>query len=107
MRGKLRIRCKCGHRISGKEVLRQGIFMSHWQPLYAYVRYRCSRCKRIGEKLVDYRLWGRAARRSPSEVADEERARFERMGPITANEVIEFARTLERSGSLDVTSLKA
>jgi DNA-directed RNA polymerase subunit RPC12/RpoP len=106
MRRTLDIRCQCGHRISSKEIIKQGIFMSHWKPLYRYVRYRCSRCRRVGETLMDHRLWDALASPRPREEAtEEERARFNRMGPITANEAIEFARRLTRLRPSDVVSL--
>lgn len=66
-------------------------------PNYVYVRFRCGRCKRIGEQLVQEHEW------DPSVLADG-RARtvrpdlkhFEGLGEITPEEVIEFHYALDR-----------
>ena len=107
MSAKVAIRCSCGHRISAKEVLRHGIFMHRYRPLYAYVRYRCSRCKRLGEKLIDYELWDQSVLREPSaELTEEERTRFQQMGKISSDEVIEFVVALRQLKTLDVATLR-
>ncbi len=105
MSAKVAIQCSCGHRISAKEVLRHGIFMHRYRPLYAYVRYRCARCKRLGEKLVDYERWDQSVLHQPSgELTEDERAQFKQMGRIQPDEVIEFVAGLKqlRRGDLPV-----
>jgi hypothetical protein len=97
MSAKVAIRCSCGRRISAREVLRHGIFMHHYRPLYAYVRYRCARCKRLGEKLIDYELWDQSVLHQPSEeLTEEEQARFDQMGEIEPDEVIQFVAGVRR-----------
>ena len=49
--------CACGRRIEGREVLQQGYFMSRWKPVWVLVKYRCSRCRMLGEQLIDYSQW--------------------------------------------------
>ncbi|MFQ6132810.1 MAG: hypothetical protein ACE5R4_12290 [Armatimonadota bacterium] len=106
MSPKTGIRCSCGQRISAREVLKHGIMMAHWQPLYAYIRYRCSRCQRLGERVVDYKRWDQSElRESASEVTQEERAKFERLPPITSDEIIRFAKALAEAGDSDVISV--
>ena len=107
MSAKVAIRCSCGHRISAREVLRHGIFMHRYQPLYAYVRYRCSRCKRLGEKLIDYELWDQSVLRRPAgELTDKERVRFKRMGEIEPDEIIQFVASIRRLKSRDLARLR-
>ncbi len=107
MSAKVAIQCSCGHRISAKEVLRHGIFMHRYQPLYAYVRYRCARCKRLGEKLIDYELWDQSVLHRPSgEVTEEERTQFADMGEIQLDEMIEFVTGLKQLRRRDIMALR-
>lgn len=106
MSPKIGIRCSCGHRISAREVLKHGIMMAHWQPLYAYVRYRCSRCKRLGERVVDYERWDQSKlKASIGELTEEERAKFDGMPPIASDEIIRFAKALAEASESDVISV--
>lgn len=106
MSPKTGIRCSCGHRISAREVLKHGIMMAHWQPLYAYVRYRCSRCKRLGERVVDYERWDQSALKEyTGEITEQERTKFDRMPPITSDEIIRFATALAAASDSDVISV--
>jgi len=57
MSAQSRITCSCGRQIEGREVLQQGYFMTAWRPVWVYVKYRCSRCRMLGERLVDYTQW--------------------------------------------------
>jgi len=94
------IRCNCGHRIAGKDVIQTGVYLSVLGPSFVYVRYRCGRCKRIGERLVREERWDpsvlRPARRGMS---DDELRRFVDMGDITPEEIIDFHYTLDRLGA--------
>ena len=49
MSAKSRIVCACGRQIEGREVLQQGYFMSRWKPVWVFLKYRCSRCRMLGE----------------------------------------------------------
>lgn len=94
------IKCACGHRVVRKDVLQTGLYLSVLGPSYVYVRYRCGRCKRVGEKLVEQEAWDpsvlrpdrRRSRRGPSKA---EMRRFAEMGEITADEVIDFHYALD------------
>jgi len=80
--------------------------MAHWQPLYAYIRYRCSRCKRLGERVVDYGRWDQSVlKESGAELSEEEQAKFDRMPPITSDEIIRFAKALAAASGADVISV--
>jgi hypothetical protein len=81
-------------------VLQTGLYLSVLGPSYVYVRYRCGRCKRVGEKLVEQEAWDPGVL-GPAKQAESERdlTRFEEMGEITAEEVIEFHYALRGLGA--------
>jgi len=61
------------------------------------VRYRCGRCKRVGEKLVQEDAWDPSVLHASRPQANEsDRRRFEDMGEITPEEVIDFHFALQR-----------
>ncbi len=89
------VRCSCGHRIVSREVIQTGLYLSVLGPSFVYVRYRCGRCKRVGEKLVQEDAWDPSVlQTSRSRIKQADRRRFEEMGEITAEEVIEFHSAL-------------
>ena len=91
------VTCNCGNQIGTKEILQTSLYLSLLGPSFVYVRYRCGRCKRVGEQLVREDKWNASMLRSarPS-ISAEERQRFETMGPITPAEKIDFHYALER-----------
>ncbi len=98
MSRKTGIRCSCGHRITPREILKHGIMMADWRPIYAYVRFRCSRCRRLGEQLIDYPRWDQSVVADDGvELNPRERAKFDALAPITTDEVIEFASGLKHA----------
>ena len=97
------VTCNCGHQISTKEILQTSLYLSLLGPSFVYVRFRCGRCKRVGEKLVREEKWNQGMLRpeGPS-ISATDRQRFETMGPITPAEKIDFHYALDTldSGSL-------
>ena len=51
------IRCNCGQRISQKEVMQTGYYPRPFGPSLVFVRFRCSRCKKLGEQYVKQEEW--------------------------------------------------
>ncbi|MGQ9731960.1 MAG: hypothetical protein ACUVX8_11905 [Candidatus Zipacnadales bacterium] len=99
-----KIICACGRQIEGREVLQHGYFMSHWKPVWVFLKYRCSRCRMLGEKLVDYNQWDERILDGDSiDETDSDTARPIRKGPIDAKEVQQFAERLRtlRPSDLD------
>ena len=99
---KVIIRCQCGHRILRRDVLGMRFYLSLFGPSYVSVHYRCGRCKRIGKALVEEQRWAgfnidRSAE-DPQQIQLEDRKRFDSMGPITPEELIDFHFALEKSG---------
>jgi hypothetical protein len=79
-----------------RDVLLTGLYLSLLGPNYVYVRFRCSRCKRIGEQLVQERDWDPSVlRESEPQPSRLDRQRFDQLGEITPEEVIEFHYALQ------------
>ena len=96
MNTKAGITCNCGQRIVSKDVIQKGQYPRIFGPNFIYVKFRCSRCKRLGEKFIEQDKWDDAyLREIPSEFITEEKKNFDRLGPITIDEVIDFHSSLE------------
>ena len=95
------IRCHCGQRVVSKDVLQRNWYVRVFGPSFMYLKYRCSRCKRLGEKFVEQDKWDDSILRDiPSELSSEERKRFEKLGKISVDEEIDFHFALEQPESL-------
>jgi len=95
------VRCSCGQRIVAKDVIQTGYYIRLASPSFVYVKFRCSRCKKLGERFLRQEDWEKGILREiPQELSDAERKRFERLGPISVNEVIEAHFTMENGISL-------
>lgn len=85
------IKCNCGQRIIAKDVMQTGYYLRLHGPSFVYVKFRCSRCKKLGEQFVKQQDWeGGILKDIPSEIIESERNRFEEMGPINIHEQIDF-----------------
>ena len=77
------IRCHCGQRIVVKDVLQRSWYVRVFGPSFINLKFRCSRCKRMGEKFIEQDKWDDAILRDiPSELTAEEKKRFDQMGKI-------------------------
>ena len=84
------IKCNCGQRIIAKDVMQTGYYLRLFGPSFVYVKFRCSRCKKLGEQFVKQEDWEDGILRDvPSEITSDERDKFEAMGPIDINELID------------------
>lgn len=102
------IRCNCGHRIVAKDVLQRSWYVRVFGPSFMYLKYRCSRCKRMGEKFIEQEKWDDSILRDiPSEMSVDEKKRFDRMGKITVDEEIDFHFALDQPGALGETKTEA
>lgn len=99
------IRCSCGCRITERDVQQQGFVMSHWKPVFVYLRYRCPQCHAAGEDLINVEEWDISLLREPAELTPEEIERLAELGPIEANEIIEFSVHLSRKGTTALREL--
>lgn len=95
------IQCHCGQRIIARDVMQTGFYLRLFGPSYVYVKYRCSRCKKLGEQFVKQEEWdGGILRSAAEEIAADDKERFDALGPIDINEVIDFHFQLENLGDL-------
>ena len=96
MNTKAGITCNCGQRIVAKDVLQKGQYLRLFGPSFIYVKFRCSRCKRMGEKFIEQDKWDDALLRDiPSEFNTDEKKQFDRLGAISIDEVIDFHDALD------------
>jgi DNA-directed RNA polymerase subunit RPC12/RpoP len=106
MNTKAGITCNCGQRIVDKDVIQKGQYLRLFGPSFIYVKYRCSRCKRLGEKFIEQDKWDDALLRDiPSEFGSDEKKSFDRLGPISINEVMDFHQSLENFSFEDLGSI--
>ncbi|MDD3925809.1 MAG: hypothetical protein PHT33_04035 [bacterium] len=93
---KIPVTCICGHPIDADEVIQMGAYMRLTGPNVVYVRFRCSVCNHLGEKLIEQQRWHEKMHDAVrSEAAAEtvvsvENEQFSSMGPIRADEQIDF-----------------
>ena len=95
------IRCHCGQRIVAKDVLQRSWYVRVFGPSFMYLKFRCSRCKRMGEKFIEQDKWDDTILRDiPSELSIDEKKRFDKLGRISVDEQIDFHFSLEEPASL-------
>ena len=85
---KAALTCVCGQRIFSRDVMQQSWMRRSFGDGYVYLRYRCSRCKRLNECFISDEDWDvRVLFHHVPEASDEELRAFEEMGPITTEEI--------------------
>jgi DNA-directed RNA polymerase subunit RPC12/RpoP len=95
------IKCNCGQRIIAKDVVQHGYYLRLFGPSFVYVKYRCSRCKKLGEQFIKQEEWEDGILKDVAqEAAPEEKEQFVSQGPIDINEVIDFHFELENLNDL-------
>ena len=95
------IKCNCGQRVVGKDVMQTGYYLRLFGPSFVYVKYRCARCKKLGEQFVKQDEWEDGILNDvPSEVTSDEKQRFDDMGKIDIHECIDAHFELEKLGDL-------
>ena len=98
---KTSIKCNCGQRIFSRDVMQQGYYVRHFGPSYVYIKFRCSRCKKLGEHFIKQEDWAEGILNDcVNEVAPTEKGRFEIMGKITIDEMIDFHYALDKMEAL-------
>jgi hypothetical protein len=94
------VRCRCGHRVLAKEVLRTDLYERRAPEgsdrEYVYVKFRCQRCKRVGEAFVAESRWDWSILEPDrNEMSDTERDHFLDEEPISSEEILDFHRRLK------------
>lgn len=96
------VRCRCGHQVLGREVLRTQACEKPSGAESIYVKFRCRRCKKIGESFIPHDEWNPAIFEVPhDEMKVEERDRFIGAQAIASGDVISFHRALQATDSID------
>ncbi len=97
------IQCRCGQRIAVRDVLHYDWYVRIFGPTLLYLKYRCSRCRRQGEKILEKAEEDDTLLRdSLSEGNESEARRFQTLGPITSGEERELQRKLAEPDPLRV-----
>lgn len=95
------IRCNCGKRIVAKDVMQKGYYLRIAGPSFVWLKFRCSHCKRLGEQFVKQEEWDeRLLTEAPGELTEDEKQRFQSLGPIDIHEVIDAHFRLEALNSI-------
>jgi hypothetical protein len=77
--------------------MQQGYYMRQYGPSYVYLKFRCSRCKKLGEHFVKQEEWEDGLLQEiTTELGETERDRLSQMGSITLEEMRQFHRDLEK-----------
>jgi hypothetical protein len=93
---KTSLKCHCGQRILKRDVMQQGYYVKQLGPSYVYIKYRCSRCKKLGEHFVKQEEWEDGLlHEQTAETTEQERLRLGQLGVITLDEMRAFHRELE------------
>jgi len=95
------LKCNCGQRIIAKDVVQHGYYLRLFGPSFVYVKFRCSRCKKLGEQFIKQEEWEDGILKEvATEMGTDEREVFATQGPIDINEVIDFHFALENLADL-------
>jgi len=100
------IKCNCGQRVGQRDVMQTGYYPRMFGPSFVYVRYRCNRCRKLGEQFVKQEEWENGILRdAASETKNGEKERFATLGAIQVSEQADFHRELD--GLSDLSGLRA
>ena len=98
---KTSLKCHCGQRILRRDVMQQGYYVKQFGPSFVYIKYRCSRCKKLGEHFVKQEEWEDGLLQdTQTEAKDDERTRFSSLGAITLEEMRQFHHALETTTAI-------
>lgn len=95
------LRCNCGQHVFRRDVMRRGFYLRQTGPSYVYVKFRCSRCKKLGEHFIRQDEWNEDLISDKAhELSTREKERFARLGAITLDEMRDFHLELDRLETL-------
>ncbi len=95
------VRCHCGHQVLGREVLRTQPCEKPSGAEAVYVKFRCRRCKKIGESFISQDEWTPDIFDVPhDEIGAFERDRFAGTDAIGSGDVISFHRALQKANTV-------
>ena len=101
------VRCRCGHRICYRDILRTDLYGRTIPPNYIWIKYRCSRCKQLGETFVAEESFDMSIlQKDKRELTDTERDKFAEAEAITADELLDFRRQLAATDRVELTTFR-
>jgi phage FluMu protein Com len=84
--------------------MQQGYLLRRSGPSFIYIKYRCSRCKKLDELFVRQEEWEDGLLHEiTTDITEPERQRFAALGSITLDEMREFHHQLENLNTLPPT----
>lgn len=93
--------CRCGHQVLGREVMRTEFYERASGQEMVYVKFRCRRCKRLGESFIPQETWDWSIFAAPrNEMTESERDSFVGKQDISSSDVLSFHRDLKRISNL-------
>ena len=102
---RLFVRCRCGHQVLAKEVLRTDLYERPSGRNYVYVKFRCKRCKRMGETFVAETRWDWSIFEPiRNEMNERERDQFAGRAPVSVSEILDFHRHLQTLDRVEDTA---
>lgn len=105
---KQEVTCRCcGHRIQVREIMRTDLYERAPGQNYVYVKFRCRRCKRMGQTFVPEARWDwTLLEPKRDELSETERDRLVDAGPISESELLDFSLQLKELSDLPDLSPK-
>lgn len=101
---KVGVFCSCGQRVFEGDVIHKGTQLRRIDTTYVYLRFRCSRCRRLGEQFIRLDAWDeKILRHEIREMEPEELKSKAQLGPISLDEMLSFHYTLETLSRLDLS----
>lgn len=99
---KQEVKCRCcGHKILAREIMRTDLYERAPGQNYVYVKFRCRRCKRLGQTFVPEARWDWSLLEpAKDELSDNERDRLGEAGPISEGELLNFSAELSNLDDL-------
>jgi len=82
--------------------MQTGYYLRLFGPSFVYVKFRCSRCKKLGEQFVKQEEWeDDILSDAPCEMTKDELSKFKTLGKIDIHECIDAHFELEKISSLE------
>ena len=99
---KQEVKCRsCSHRIQAGEIMRTDLYERAPGQNYVYVKFRCRRCKRLGQTFVPEARWDwTLLEPTRDELSDNDRERLSEAEPISETELLDFSVQLKNLNDL-------
>lgn len=90
------IKCACNHTITEDDIIQIGLIIKSKGPFYVFLKFHCPECDQYGNTIIEHRVVKRKAfKKFFSEQSTKERKKFNRLKPISSNELIEFHKKVK------------